>query len=1576
MIIVIIIFLFGGYFFIYTFIETSFNKKSTNGKRTNKTDIAGYWVRLIIVFLFTFFGEGKQWPLIFSLFFLSFSHLLFYLKELPDYNLEILKLKILKNSLFFWSTICLISIKVLDSFIQINSGIVIFFLGWPLIFFIIYLKIPTPLSYLLIDPSKLTTSNEFIQRIRTLLYQLDNLKKRDSKLILMSYALKMDDNTPHSPLKIFLNNNKDEKKSFNSLIEHIDSIFLMALSKFPKDVNLRIDYVLFLIVKMNNKVKAAQQLELCEKIKEKTLEEDFIIYRHKKQYDENCEFNFHVENLEIGNYLLFKNKFKLFKSLISKVSILYIEFWNLLFKNHLDNQQDFHTLNQYGSEINSLISEINLLYLKLRKIKKHDLELLELYHEFLFQIMSDYKQSSELHKEIEVIILNPHNSRKIEHDKEYFDINNLISDDNHFYLIFSANSDNFCKILHVSNDVCAILGYTQKELCNHSINILIPEIFRKEHYNSILEKTNNNIEQKTELNYHPENEYKKRNEYAITKSRYLIPFNFRASFFQTDSRENLWILKILKFSIFFSPIEKNLNNDIPYLILTNNTFIIQNFSSNCIKIFGSKFSNLINTCDITTFIKEFHEEFLKFSIEKESQSYEDRLKIKKEIIRINYRNPTQITWVRTIQNGEEIEKKRENLLLTVEELFFEEKKIIGYIFSFEPLSKYCNSSDDSNSGRNNNNNNNKNQLKFVKLIKKNSILNNSYDDSDNYYKKEKKISDNKIEDLIDIDFIPKIGNSKGIQFIPKEISYKLCENPNEKNNYLKEKALHKIEEINYKDNSNNSDEDTSKISEDYTSENSSYSNSIEENINFVLKKDLSRTNKSEHDNYYHITFSKINLQIFNFQTLRFEDTPFEKKSKVHQILEKETVETKKEENTNQEKINIQNTITQEINKEEEIKKENLFQQITDSLLKEEVPSCIIKLKIISFIIFVIIISYGILFLLLIGNLFHRLDKKYNNIKQTFEIHIASVHGLKIIRELVLLSFPEYNNFYTDKENYKQNYTERLENLYLTANSFFSELSTKSTLSKKNYDIIFESILTTFYINIDDSVGNYDLKFITIMAKIFTSLFTISKLPEEKIIPLNVNIFFYIKNTLNGVLTNIELIQDIFIDELNKVIKNRKKIFIITYVFSSAILLSTFYIIYNIFMEVQATKNSYLEVFFDIQGNIILNYLNKCEIFSKKIQSLNENELLMNEDSEESKFNKEKYKEALKPIKNEKQEFEDNLNQQKSYLITIINIIFFLMQVFVVIYVLIIILIIFNFLRNLKEYIMIFSFEAKLQTNTLLLYIYIREYIFDENTIVNNIFIKDFVDYVFDENLRLNEDNQIKISKYHHRFDEHYSKFRYSVFHRDICNYTEDFFKEFYPNNKTYNCSSLLNRGLKFGLSVIMSNIFEELRIMKSQMDNYKKIWKEKNLTYNLTLFGTEKYISSDNFTDENVKLLYKNYSPLAIFNKNEMKEMEIITEYLFIPTLIKLRTNLDESVLNYFDNIKVKTYAMCIIIIIFFTFLYVFLWTNYVDSLNNIIHQTKKMLGIIPKDVFVSLNSVNKLLNIKADNRRRSNEII
>jgi hypothetical protein len=96
----------------------------------------------------------------------------------------------------------------------------------------------------------------------------------------------------------------------------------------------------------------------------------------------------------------------------------------------------------------------------------------------------------------------------------------------------------------------------------------------------------------------------------------------------------------------------------------------------------------------------------------------------------------------------------------------------------------------------------------------------------------------------------------------------------------------------------------------------------------------------------------------------------------------------------------------------------------------------------------------------------------------------------------------------------------------------------------------------------------------------------------------------------------------------------------------------------------------------------------------------------------------------------------------------------------------------------------------------------------------------------------------------------------------------------------------------------------------------------------------------------------------------------MITENLLIPILIQLRDNLNDSIVHHLNTIKIITYTMSIIIIVYFSMLYILIWIRYVDSLNNIIYQTKRMLAIIPKDIFTSLKSVNKLLNIKADNKR------
>ena len=166
---------------------------------------------------------------------------------------------------------------------------------------------------------------------------------------------------------------------------------------------------------------------------------------------------------------------------------------------------------------------------------------------------------------------------------------------------------------------------------------------------------------------------------------------------------------------------------------------------------------------------------------------------------------------------------------------------------------------------------------------------NNIEDSEIFYKKEKKISTEihqKIPDLIDSEFIPLIPHNKGIEFIPKNICYKLTENPKEKQQYLKEKALNKINDIeNEIGNSNNTEDNISKISEE-SSYYSSVSNS-NDNSEFNDGKDFLKTNKSEkNDDYYHISYIKMSLQIYNFKNNRFEDTHFEKKSKVEEIIEK------------------------------------------------------------------------------------------------------------------------------------------------------------------------------------------------------------------------------------------------------------------------------------------------------------------------------------------------------------------------------------------------------------------------------------------------------------------------------------------------------------------------------------------------------------------------------------------------------------------------------------------------------------------------------------------------------------------
>ena len=70
----------------------------------------------------------------------------------------------------------------------------------------------------------------------------------------------------------------------------------------------------------------------------------------------------------------------------------------------------------------------------------------------------------------------------------------------------------------------------------------------------------------------------------------------------------------------------------------------------------------------------------------------------------------------------------------------------------------------------------------------------------------------------------------------------------------------------------------------------------------------------------------------------------------------------------------------------------------------------------------------------------------------------------------------------------------------------------------------------------------NVNFISTLSKSITSLYAIAHLNEDSLIPLNLNVFFYTKNTLNGILIDIELAQETYKNEFNDIIKKKKKCF--------------------------------------------------------------------------------------------------------------------------------------------------------------------------------------------------------------------------------------------------------------------------------------------------------------------------------------------------------------------------------------------------------------------------------------------------
>ena len=460
-------------------------------------------------------------------------------------------------------------------------------------------------------------------------------------------------------------------------------------------------------------------------------------------------------------------------------------------------------------------------------------------------------------------------------------------------------------------------------------------------------------------------------------------------------------------------------------------------------------------------------------------------------------------------------------------------------------------------------------------------------------------------------------------------------------------------------------------------------------------------------------------------------------------------------------------------------------------------------------------------------------------------------------------------------------------------------------------------------------------------------------------PLNKDIYFFLTNTLNGILTDTRIAEKTYTDQLEALIKTQKKNLLILFIIVSFLNIITYFIINKAFSDVDARKNSYLEVFFEIKGNLIISSLTKCENFVKRLQNTDNDDIISIQDDEDND-------DMDVTIQNHKKySSEGEGNKITSRNVIIINSIVIAMICFIIIYFLIIILLYYNFSEDFLKFQSLFLHESRIQMEHFLLYCYLREYIFDSKTLVNSTEIDTLINGIM-KNYSLHQiDNEKIIKKYHYLYNDNFTQLRYKIFHTDICNYSANFFEEFGDLEENLDCYSFLDGAAKYGLEIFHSNFYEELRSIKARIEIAKKKWDEYNFTYNLTLYKTENYFKFRNSLEEELKPIYDENSPLTLLMNSKMKLLTIVIEYFLSPIYIELFDSVEQVIIEYVKTKKKILISMCMVFILLFFLIYILIWRRYVESLNTIIYQTKRMLAIIPKDILASLKSIGKLLDIK-----------
>ena len=621
---------------------------------------------------------------------------------------------------------------------------------------------------------------------------------------------------------------------------------------------------------------------------------------------------------------------------------------------------------------------------------------------------------------------------------------------------------------------------------------------------------------------------------------------------------------------------------------------------------------------------------------------------------------------------------------------------------------------------------------------------------------------------IDKTFIPESTNI--FMLDNKKMSYVMNpKNLTEIKAFVKDQAIKKIRTNKEENLQENSDDSQSESGSDSKSD--TYNNSISE-------KSIQNIKNKINDEYYRVKLDTIKLLVYDFKkdALIEVDDSNNKISKIDSVKNEDykSKEFQSKFGKNDKKTTITNstTITQDKSSEKDLldsygKESILIKQIEYTLNKEDTQQTIVYMNWLTFILFLIFLALAVFFLIYFILSLQNIKENIHLIYESYLLILNLIYSQFHVRELIILNNPKYQNIYLEnREDYTQNQSNALKVLFSFTHKIFIEIITSFlSMTKENSDKIFNSEIKTYILQDNKYKIEVFLPYETCYIEIFSSLFQISEKSTKNISSTSSDVYFFMYNSINSVYLNLFSNKDIFLNELEQNVLYYQLQFLYMFLVGILFTIISYFLIYNAYLAVSKRKESYLEVFFEIGENVIKNSLEKCENFMKKIQldgkdlddvsNLDQAEIL------EDKILSPVIRNSSKSIKSNKR-FQKNRNSQENKVIKMkliiglcmINLLYFLVY-----------FIYKNFLYDLQVYMDIYDNITKENAYYLLMFNILREYFYDQNTMVLENNIADYLDKEIDDiyKYKFARDNVKKNNFFFSNFQKNFYLFKFFYF---------------------------------------------------------------------------------------------------------------------------------------------------------------------------------------------------------------------